>query len=248
MTDLPIRLVIEPTPRRGSWNMAADESLLEAASTSGLRAVRLYQWSEPTVSLGYFQDEAEFLTEGRFSDLAAVRRLSGGGAILHHLELTYSLVLPPGDPLVADPTHLYSLVHDAILDVLRAAGVNAAMRGEDRKLAAEPFLCFIRGDRHDIVFEGHKVVGSAQRRRRGAVLQHGSLLLDASPHAVELPGINDLSDAERVTSEIGQTLGQSIARQLGTVETIADWPGSFDDRISELEQEQYSRLDWGRRR
>ena len=227
--------------------MAADECLLEAASADGLRAVRLYQWSEPTVSLGYFQDEAEFRTEGRFSELAAVRRLSGGGAILHHLELTYSLVLPPGDPLVVDPTRLYSLVHDAILDVLRAAGIDAAMRGEDRKLAEEPFLCFIRGDRHDIVFEGHKIVGSAQRRRRGAVLQHGSLLLDASPHATELAGVNDLSNAERVTSEIGQTLGQSIARQLGTVETIADWPGSFGDRISELEEHKYTRLDWGRR-
>ncbi len=227
--------------------MAADECLLEAAA-DGLRAVRLYDWSEPTVSLGYFQDEVEFRGEGRFSNLAAVRRLSGGGAILHHLELTYSLVLPPGDPFTEDPTRLYSLVHDAILDVLRAAGIEAAMRGEDRKLAAEPFLCFIRGDRHDIVFEGHKIVGSAQRRRRGAVLQHGSLLLDASPHAAELPGVNDLSNAERLTSEIGQTLGQSIARQLGTVETISDWPGSFAERIAELEQQQYSRLDWGRRR
>jgi lipoate-protein ligase A len=248
MTDLPVQLVIESLPRRGSWNMAADECLLEAASTGGVRAVRLYQWSEPTVSLGYFQDEDEFQAAGRFSDLAAVRRLSGGGAILHHLELTYSLVLPPGDPLVVDPTRLYLLVHDAILDVLRAAGVDAAMRGEDRKLAKEPFLCFIRGDRHDIVLEGHKIVGSAQRRRRGAVLQHGSLLLDASPHATELPGVNDLSNAERVTSEIGKTLGRSIARQLGTVETIADWPGGFADRISELEEQQYSRLDWGRRR
>jgi len=248
MIDLPVQLLIEPEPRRGSWNMAADECLLEAASADGLRAVRLYQWSEPTVSLGYFQDEREFRGEGRFSDLAAVRRLSGGGAILHHLELTYSLVLPPGDPLVADPTRLYSLVHAAILDVLRTAGVEAAMRGEDRKLAAEPFLCFVRGDRHDIVFEGHKVVGSAQRRRRGAVLQHGSLLLDASPHATELPGINDLSDAERVTSEIGQTFGQSIARQLGTVQSATDWPGNFADRIHELERQQYSRLDWGRRR
>ena len=228
--------------------MAADECLLETASADGLRAVRLYQWSEPTVSLGYFQDEEEFRTEGRFSDLTAVRRLSGGGAILHHLELTYSLVLPPGDPLVVDPTRLYSLVHDSILDVLRVAGIDAAMRGEDRKLAEEPFLCFIRGDRHDIVFEGHKIVGSAQRRRRGAVLQHGSLLLDASPHATELPGVNDLSNAERVTSEIGQTLGRSIARRLGTVETIADWPGGFADRIGALEEQQYSRLDWGRRR
>lgn len=129
MIDLPVQLVIEPEPRRGSWNMAADECLLEAASAEGVRAVRLYQWSEPTVSLGYFQDEREFRGECRFSDLAAVRRLSGGGAILHHLELTYSLVLPPGDPLVADPTRLYSLVHAAILDVLRTAGVEAAMRG-----------------------------------------------------------------------------------------------------------------------
>ncbi|MHC4875842.1 MAG: lipoate--protein ligase family protein [Planctomycetota bacterium] len=248
MPDLPLQLIVEQEPRRGSWNMAADECLLEVATSAGLRAVRMYQWSEPTVSLGYFQDEAEFRAENRFADLAAVRRLSGGGAILHHLELTYSLVLPAGDPLAVEPTLLYELVHDAILDVLRAAGIAAAMRGEDRKLAAEPFLCFTRGDRHDIVFEGHKIVGSAQRRRRGAVLQHGSLLLDASPHAEELPGVNDLSEAERLTSEIGQTLGQSIARQLGSVELIQDWPGQQAGRITELEEQQYARLDWGRRR
>lgn len=227
--------------------MAADECLLEAASTDGLRAVRVYQWDEATVSLGYFQNEAEFRAENRLADLPAVRRLSGGGAILHHLELTYSLVLPQGDPLVADPTQLYGIVHEAILGVLRSAGVAAAMRGEARKLASEPFLCFTRGDRHDIVCEGYKVVGSAQRRRRGAVLQHGSLLLDASPHAAELPGVNDLSNAERVTSEIGQTLGQSIARQLGNVDLTFDWPACFTERASELETQRYARLDWGRR-
>ena len=246
MSELPVQLLVEQEPCPGAWNMAVDEALLECAGSEGLRAIRIYRWAEPTVSLGYFQSESDVHTEDRFAGLTCVRRLSGGGAILHHLELTYSLVLPAGDPFVAEPTQLYVLVHEAILDVLRSAGVEAAMRGEDRKNAVEPFLCFTRGDRHDILLAGHKIVGSAQRRRRGAVLQHGSLLLDVSPYAAELPGLNDLSGTTRVSVGIGEQLGQAIAERLGTAAPVVEWPDGLMKRASCLE-EQYSRLDWGRR-
>lgn len=222
--------------------MAADECLLDLAAAEGLRAVRIYQWKEATVSLGYFQEFSEFQSAGRFDGLPVVRRLSGGGAILHDHELTYSLVLPSDDPLTAQPTRLYARVHDAILSVLRDCGVSASMRGEDLSSVREPFLCFARGDRHDIVLDGHKVVGSAQRRRRGAVLQHGSLLLAASPYASELPGINDLARRKCVSRDSAVFLGEAIARSCGAIERSGDWPAMYEARIRQLEEQQKRRL------
>src|SRR5688572_3671775 len=86
------RLIIDP-PARGAWNMAVDELLLEEACR-GARALRLYQWSEATLSLGYFQAAAERTEHTASRDCPLVRRASGGGAIVHHRELTYCLAMP----------------------------------------------------------------------------------------------------------------------------------------------------------
>lgn len=243
-------LMIETAARSGSSNMATDEYLLEAAISENLKAVRMYRWDEPTVSLGYFQDSDDAALSTTFQNLAAVRRLSGGGAILHHLELTYSFVLPADDPLTREPTELYGRVHNAIIDVLRNFGAECSMRGEDSEKSDEPFLCFIRGDRHDIHCSGHKVVGSAQRRRKGAVLQHGSILLEHSPHAPEIPGLRDLPNglnADVVSpaelERLEDRLGTAIAETLGDVQRIDEWPNKAADRIVELEASRYRSLD-----
>ena len=248
-----VLLMVEPAARSGSWNMATDEYLLEAALSDNLKAVRMYRWDEPTVSLGYFQDSADDALSTTFQNLAAVRRLSGGGAILHHHELTYSFVLPTDDPLALVPTELYGRVHRAIIDVLRDFGAECSMRGEDDAKSEEPFLCFIRGDRHDIHCSGHKVVGSAQRRRKGAVLQHGSILLEHSPHAPEIPGLRDLPSGlgEDATSsarldQLEARLGTAIAETFGTVQRIEEWPEKATDRIAELDTSRYRSLDRNR--
>ena len=245
-----VLLMVEPAARSGSWNMATDEYLLEAALSDGLKAVRMYRWEEPTVSLGYFQKSDDEALSTTFRNLATVRRLSGGGAILHHHELTYSFVLPADDPLTREPTELYSRVHTAIIDVLQTFGADCSMRGEDNSKSDEPFLCFIRGDRHDIHCSGHKVVGSAQRRRKGAVLQHGSILLEHSPHAPEIPGLRDLpnglGEEASPTASVDQLehrLGTAIAESLGVVERIDHWPDKATNRIVELEAARYSSLD-----
>ena len=245
-----VLLMIEPAVRSGSWNMATDEYLLEAALSDKLKAVRMYRWAEPTVSLGYFQDSDDAALSTTFQNLAAVRRLSGGGAILHHHELTYSFVLPADDPLTREPTELYSQVHTSIIAVLRSFGAECSMRGEDGAKTDEPFLCFIRGDRHDIHCSGHKVVGSAQRRRKGAVLQHGSILLERSPHAPQIPGLRDLAGNFKPNSstpdqikDLETALGQAIAEMLGAVQPTNEWSNQATDRIAELETSQYRSLD-----
>ena len=93
-----VRLIIDP-PSPGPWNMAVDEVLLMDAVENGNATLRFYQWSEPTLSLGYFQAFADRKQHFASRNCAIVRRQSGGGAILHDHELTYSFVLPPGDPL-----------------------------------------------------------------------------------------------------------------------------------------------------
>lgn len=248
--DNEVLLYVEAQPQPGSCNMATDEYLLEAALTDGLKAVRMYRWIEPTVSLGYFQDSADEALQTTFQKLAAVRRLSGGGAILHHHELTYSFVLPPDDPLTREPTELYGRVHSAIIKVLGDFGAECAMRGADNALPDEPFLCFVRGDRHDIHCAGHKVVGSAQRRRKGAVLQHGSIILERSPHAPEISGLSDLSETfqkKTATSEdvasLESAIGDAIAQSLGETRKVHSWPEAATARIAELEAARYSSLD-----
>jgi lipoate-protein ligase A len=193
------RLLIDP-PAAGAWNMAVDEMLLESAAHDGSATLRFYRWSEPTLSLGYFQDYAGRGGHLPSRNCPAVRRLTGGGAIVHDRELTYSLVLPAGHLLAASHLlaagrdRLYALVHAALVEALADLGIEAvlAAAGASRAAADEPFLCFQRRAPGDVLVGAAKVAGSAQRRRRGAVLQHGSVLLQRSAAAPELDGIGQL--------------------------------------------------------
>ena len=137
------RLFVDP-PCPGSWNMAVDEALLEAAVAGGDATLRLYQWSEPTLSLGYFQRYDDRNRHDASRDCAVVRRQSGGGAILHDRELTYSLTLPPGHPLSRDATALYNAMHNLFIALLepRLADANhrdlrLVLNATDSPLAAE---------------------------------------------------------------------------------------------------------------
>ena len=187
-------LRIDP-PARGPANMTADEALLDAAA-AGAPGGRWYRWSEPTVSLGHFQKPAELIgTE--LARLPAVKRLTGGGAIVHDREWTYAMAVPRSHPLAKSPERFYEAVHGELIAALASAGIHARLRGTGGSSKDDPTLCFLRADPRDVVVTDdagavRKVVGSAQRRRRGAVLQHGSLIASASPEAVGVPGLREL--------------------------------------------------------
>jgi len=210
----PLRLIVEDEPRSGAWNMAIDAVLLDSALQRDVCTLRWYAWEEPTLSLGYFQSPDDPLIDERFSQLPVVRRLSGGGAILHDRELTYSCALPAEHPLARDPSSLYASLHAAIVSTLQQHGIEVAPRGQGDRGLDVNFLCFSRGDANDLVIGGHKILGSAQRRRRGAVLQHGALLLERSPVAPEYPGITDLTGVA-VTPEIRAQLVARTAAVIG---------------------------------
>jgi lipoate-protein ligase A len=227
--------------------MAVDEALLEAAVEGAEPVLRWYQWETATLSLGYFQDATEYRASPSWSGLPAVRRLSGGGAILHHHELTYSCALPASHPLTNDPYQIYLTLHNAVIAVLQPLGFDVRLRatrfGKDGP--AEAFLCFSRGDEMDVVLGSYKVLGSAQRRRRGAVLQHGSLVLRKSEFAPQFLGLFDLAAAV-AEDQLSQSLAMSLAKALGDTVNTAPLTDSLLHRAQQLQDEKYGKLDWSR--
>jgi lipoate-protein ligase A len=203
------RVVVDLEPRVGTVNMAIDAALLRVADDEpSAPIVRVYQWAEPTVSLGYFQNSDPSCVEPLLASCPRVRRLTGGGAILHHHEITYSCVIPRNHKLREQPLQLYSVIHRSILEVLAACGASVGFRRDCpgsigtvdacSAVEQEPFLCFLRSDPRDLAAIGGepdgypKVVGSAQRRRRGTILQHGSILLQCSELLPDVLGVCDL--------------------------------------------------------
>jgi lipoate-protein ligase A len=255
----PCLLLIDP-PAEGAWNMAVDEALLERAATDDRPALRFYQWAEPTLSLGYSQHYVDRGAHPATLPAPCVRRLSGGGALMHDCELTYSLSLPASYRLDGGPSALYVVVHEALVDVLAALGVRARLHGEgsaasETATSPEPFLCFARRGRHDIVLSSPgksepltKIVGSAQRRSRGAVLQHGAVLLATSERAPELPGIRDITGNRLSPEQIIDPWAQRLALRLGlTLEQPATRSKSLYENAHRL-NDRYSRDAWTRRR
>jgi len=247
------RLLIEPAPQPGSWNMAVDESLLESAVSDQVCSLRWYRWDQATISLGYFQQNDSEAQQGPWKDLPRVRRLSGGGAILHHPELTYSFTIPACHPLAKSPPDLYVAIHQPLIDVLADHDLPVAFRGVSFRAASEPFLCFGRGDERDLVYQGNKILGSAQRRRRGAIVQHGSLLLLTSEYAPEFPGLlNQVEQTSRYNEEFLNRLTADFSQAISTAVQIPLNNRKLTDeenrRAEQLEKEKYSQDAWTSRK
>lgn len=227
------RLMVDP-PARGAWNMAVDEVLLENVAKDGVPTLRIYRWERPTLSLGYFQPHAQRRSHRASLNVDVVRRLSGGGAILHDQEITYSLVLPSTHPMAANTQLLYNTVHHAIVDWLTefsAENENAwrlvLCEGQKSVSREQPFICFERRSPGDVLLvesleprssnykvEGSKIVGSAQRRRRGCVLQHGSVLWATSQAAPEIHGFANLTGVRVSLAEASESLSAKMLAAL----------------------------------
>ena len=234
MPRLPhLRVIVETEPHTGRWNMAVDEALLETAISAGTATLRFYEWSEPTVSLGYFQRFDDLKDCHELSTLPAVRRLSGGGTILHDDELTYSIALPAAQTLFALPHELYDIVHEVICRELHRLGFPVICRGETAKRTDEPMLCFQRQNTHDVTLSGIKVLGSAQRRRRGAILQHGSLIRRASPLLKNLFGIADLSDIA-IPNQLPLLLATSVSDAISELSSFGSLETAELESVEEL--------------
>jgi len=242
-------LVLPHAAAGGPANMALDEAILEAVAADGTTAaMRTYEWSEPTLSLGYFQRVAEAEADPRWRGVPLVRRPTGGGAIWHDRELTYAVALPAAHPRSRRPADLYRAVHGAIAGALRGRGVPARRRGPSEAPAQRPFLCFADRDPEDVVAPAAKVVGSAQRRRAGAILQHGSILLARSPTTPELPGVADLADASADAADWVELLRATLLEALDLAAVEGGPPPGLHAQAEDLAGRIYRSPHWTRRR
>lgn len=175
-------------PLSGALNMAVDEVLATScAQGEGPPTLRFYTWDPPTVSVGYAQAlEGEVDLEAcRRLGFGVVRRMTGGRAVLHQHELTYAVAFPEGLLGPGGIQEDYRRISQGLIAGLRRLGVAADLSRGSVGRGAVSGVCFLSSSRFEVCVAGRKLVGSAQRRLRGAVLQHGSLLLDLDRAAWE---------------------------------------------------------------
>lgn len=228
--------------------MARDEALLDSVGQgSSPPTLRFYLWEPPTISLGYFQPYAEYESlPPPAGELAVVRRTTGGGAILHDKEITYSLTLPTAHRLLrGSASDLYRRMHDAMIAAL-GPGIGAVRRepAEGTRAQRGPFFCFARRHRDDVLVGRDKLAGSAQRRTRTAVLQHGSLILERrfDQQACAAVGAAALD---------ARALLDGICEALASAEGVAITAGLWTDTeltLAESLRAKYASPAWTRRR
>ena len=198
--------------------MALDQALLETTDQRQAITLRFYRWSEPTLSLGYFQKSDDRDLHPPSAGCSMVRRSSGGGAILHDHELTYSICVPESNRWSKKSDRLYDLVHRQVIEILADHGIQASLVADSQQSSNEnkSFLCFQRRTTGDVVVGDSKICGSAQRRLRNALIQHGSLLLATSERAPELAGLAELTGQRLAFEKTCQRLSDRISAELDT--------------------------------
>ena len=202
----PVWRLLRTGDMSGAMNMALDEALLESvAGGQSAPILRLYGWTPPTVSLGYFQrgDKVVNLSACREFGYDVVRRSTGGRAVLHDQEVTYSVIAPNHDEIFSGGiSDNYHIIAQGLLALVRSFGIQAEIAGGRQKSPqagdAAHNVCFFSPAFSELVYAGCKLVGSAQRRLGNAFLQHGSIPLNIDPEVLfrVLTTSEELSPAE----------------------------------------------------
>ena len=224
--------LLKTPPERGAWNMAVDEAILEAVSEGkSPPTLRLFAWDPPCLSIGYAQPFSDIDTNRLFRNgWELVRRVTGGRAILHTDELTYSVIAPENDPRVAgNVLESYKRLSQALLAALVRLGLPAESlpyppkNGESIQ-QQEP-VCFEIPSNYEITVGGKKLIGSAQARKKKVVLQHGTL-----------PLYGDLTRITHVLYYPDETSRLKAAARLlnraTTLETVSEHPIPWETAAS----------------
>jgi len=199
----------DATPRSAAVNMAIDEALLETAKVP---SIRFYRWNSPALSFGYFGKFADVANYAPRRDL--VRRWTGGGIVFHGDDLTYSIVIPANDPAFSESSMLiYEKIHCALRSALLANGERAELApvagvvDAGAAIIDRGYTCFANPVRADVMVNGRKVAGAAQRRTRGGLLHQGSIQLATGwVRVAATTGHVDLGNglAERFAKELSE--------------------------------------------
>jgi lipoate-protein ligase A len=265
------RLLITP-PARGAWNMALDQSILEHIGRSeSIPTLRLYAWTPACLSLGHAQPFADVdMARLNQHGWEVVRRATGGRAILHTDELTYSVIAPSNEPRVEGSVlESYNRLAQALLLAVKSLDIPVEMKEGKANDGTTPNpVCFEVPSTYEITVDGKKLIGSAQARKKEGVLQHGSLpltgdlaricqaLVFEDESARENASKRLLERATTVESALGrriswenaaQALVRAFEAQLGLIFELGGVSESESKRTDELVKEKYDHPSWTER-
>jgi lipoate-protein ligase A len=228
------QLWLDETPRPGWANMAIDQTILDRAELHGESWLRLYAWEPDCLSFGRHEPATRRYDAERISALgiATVRRPTGGRAVWHGPELTYAVAAP--SPRFGSLQAAYLEIHDMIGRALGELGIDAVLASSRGSVPLDAGACFSQPAGGELLVGGRKVVGSAQLRQGGALLQHGSILLADGQHIVR--ELMRGSAGDDPFSSLRETALPLLGRSLAAAELaeeIADtaaarWPGSWN--------------------
>ena len=225
--------LLDTPPAAGAWNMAVDQALADAVREGAPPVLRVYRWSPACLSLGRNQPSDGYDREEiRRRGMDVVRRPTGGRAVLHHRELTYSVAARDG--ALGGPREAYAAINRALVAGLRRLAVPARLQPAGAARAPLPSLapCFEQPVEGEVTAAGRKLVGSAQRRERGVLLQHGSLPIRDDQSAVAgLMRAGCVSGPAEPPATLAGLLGREPAWE-ELVEALAEgWRRTFDVRL-----------------
>jgi lipoate-protein ligase A len=256
--------IISHGPENAFFNMALDEAISESVrQKNSPPTLRLYQWERPSVSIGYFQKisdiDAAYCMK---NDYPVVRRLTGGRAILHDMELTYSLSsLHDSYPFNGNLLDNYKTISSALLSGLRSIGIEADMSFvKKRNNGHRDPACFKAASYGEVMVESRKIIGSAQKRYKNGFMQHGSILFsfnsrelcsvladNAGDNFEGIGAIRDF-DAEISPDDFKETLKEAFEKEL-KIKLITDVPSKHELKLAgELQQAKYSSSEWNNKR
>jgi len=228
------RVLVTP-PASGAENMALDEALMDRARTTGEWVLRVYSWSAPTISLGRNQSARGRYDLDRIRELRldVVRRPTGGRAILHDREITYSVTAPVGD--AGDLRESYDRINHLLLRGLRSLGVAASVASPaGRSMSPGMAPCFDEPAAGELTLGGRKLAGSAQWRSDDALLQHGSILIADDQSLLATLGVGTPG---RISPPA------TLTEALGAAPDLANVADALADAVRDLEDPNCRTLD-----
>lgn len=247
----------------GAYHMALDEALLAlCAQGRSPPTLRAYGFWPLCLSLGRFQSAQREVNQEQCyrRGIDVVRRPSGGRAVLHQNDLAYSLVAPDRDPKVGGrPRETYQRLALALAEAVRSLGATAVAISDGPNFVPASGLCFQNPAPSDVTVAGTKIIGSAQARRRGAILQHGSIRLGGEAHPLHrlmhLPqvvarreddqvGLRHLLGRRLTRRTVAQALREALARLLEVDFVPGNLTPEEEALAHQLREERYANPQW----
>lgn len=226
---------INSGPCSPAYNMALDEALLDWHSQGEIPPViRFYEWNPATLSIGYFQQVHKDinLEAVKKQNLGFIRRPTGGRAVLHDQELTYSVIVTESYPNMPETvTEAYRVISEGILQGFRLLGLDAYFSVPETKEQLDDLkkpksaVCFDAPSWYELVVEGKKVAGSAQTRQKGVILQHGAILLDLNEELL-------LSVFNFATAEAKEKMRKKLPEKAVAMNLFVDTPFTIEQCVN----------------